>query len=203
MRALEVWGGGLCLSHCRPFVGRFRQRPWGQADLLSVLSLLCPSGEKASFNQCCLDRKYHQQSPLKMRRHFIELKRRLESKRKYQSLILWWFLLPLAASLFQNVLSSTSFKMENQINCEADHQMLSDLSGSSSKCSYREVIKVESSEVKLELRLSFCWTHGCSSVLKSKKLDHPYYIEKKLSFFFFHSKFQIKTKPLKTFQREI
>ena len=92
-----------------------------------------PPEQKHLLNSVVWTENNTQQSPLKVRL-CIELKRRLESKRKYYSLILWVSLLPLAASLFQNVLSSIYFKMENQINHKVDHQMLSNSSVPSSKC---------------------------------------------------------------------
>ena len=93
------------VSACGPPVGWFRQRPWGQADLLRGLYYV-PPGRKHPLNRVVGTENNTQQNPVKILGLVTDLKSRLESKRKHWSGILWLFLLPSAAALFHNVLSS-------------------------------------------------------------------------------------------------
>lgn len=71
-----AWGA------CGPPMGWFRQRPWGQADLLSGLYYV-PPGRKHPLNRIVGTEDNTQQSPVKILRLVTDLKSRLESKRKH------------------------------------------------------------------------------------------------------------------------
>lgn len=127
----------------------------------------------------------------------LELERRLESRRKYHSFVLWLFSLLFAAALFQNVLSSIYLKMENHINCKVDRLMWSKLSVPSFQCGKRERLSMWKAQ-------GSNWKWGFTAfehrgTVKSKKLGHPCHREKKWTFF--HSKLQIKAKQFKRFRK--